>query len=189
MSADKDFLREQCFAKRLGVSVEQRQVASQSIAGYLTQLPEYQSGQSIALFAATPDEIDLALFWDRCRADGKHCFFPRVDGVGMDFYQVKRLTALSRGAFGILEPSAESPRLDPNQCDLIIVPGIAFDRQGGRLGRGKGFYDRYLPLVRGCRVGVCVDDCIVDQVPCEPHDVRMHMVVTESGIVRILGGV
>ncbi|PIR20196.1 MAG: 5-formyltetrahydrofolate cyclo-ligase [Deltaproteobacteria bacterium CG11_big_fil_rev_8_21_14_0_20_47_16] len=185
MSADKVSLRKRYADRRRGVLPEQRQLASQAVADCLTQLPEYQTGHNIALFSATPDEIDLSPFWECCRSDGKQCFFPHVTGQDMAFYQVLQPAELTRGAFGILEPSVKAPRLNPGRCDLIIVPGVAFDRQGGRLGLGKGFYDRYLPQVSGCRVGVCVDECLIDQVPCEPHDVRMHMVVTESGVIRI----
>ena len=90
---------------------------------------------------------------------------------------------LSPGRFGILEPSAEAP-VPSGGWNIIIVPGVAFDRNGGRLGRGRGYYDRFLAQHREVfRAGVCFDEQVIASVPCESHDLRMDALVTPSEIL------
>ena len=90
-----------------------------------------------------------------------------------------RPDALVFGAFGILEPQGERP-CPAGESDLVVCPGVAFTADGRRLGRGRGYYDRYLgdPAFRGFRVGVCYAHQLVDDLPVEPHDVRMDRVIT-----------
>ena len=96
----------------------------------------------------------------------------------MRFYAC-RPDALVFGAFGILEPQGERP-CPAGEIDLVVCPGVAFTADGRRLGRGRGYYDRYLgvPAFRGFRVGVCYAHQLVDDLPVEPHDVRMDRVIT-----------
>ena len=103
---------------------------------------------------------------------------PRVEGDAMRFYAC-RPDALVFGAFGILEPQGERP-CPAGEIDLVVCPGVAFTADGRRLGRGRGYYDRYLgdPAFRGFRVGVCYAHQLVDDLPVEPHDVRMDRVIT-----------
>lgn len=107
---------------------------------------------------------------------------PRVVGEELSLHLVEAGDELHRGAFGIREPAENSPA-SGNSFDLILVPGLAFDRQGGRLGRGRGFYDRFLATATGRRVGVCQDFQIVDSVPCEAHDLTMDFVITPTEII------
>ncbi len=87
------------------------------------------------------------------------------------------------GAFGVMEPRDSAIAADGSPFDLILVPGMAFDRSGGRLGRGKGYYDRYLAAASGFKAGVCFDDQVVGEIPREAHDVPMDALVTPSGII------
>ena len=87
---------------------------------------------------------------------------------------------LAPGAFGIPEPQGEAA--DPASIDLTLVPGAAFDKSGGRLGRGGGYYDRYLPLVRGLTVGLAFECQMLETVPREAHDIGIQRVVTESAV-------
>lgn len=189
MGAGKETLRQQLTMVRQALSPAVRDTGSRRIVDFLTQLPEYPTSQRIGMYAATPGEVDLRLFFDRCRADGKSCFFPRVEGGDMDFYAVLAWSDLVPGTYGILAPRPDSLRLAPGKFDLMVVPGVAFDRHGHRLGRGKGFYDRYLPRVGGYHIGACFDGCVVETLPHEPHDAGVHLLVTESGVLRFQGGV
>ena len=87
---------------------------------------------------------------------------------------------LSHGQFGIREPSGHCIAVPPNRLDLILVPGVAFDSHGRRLGRGKGFYDQLLESVRGTTCGVAFDEQIVESVPVEPHDVHLNCILTPT---------
>ena len=90
---------------------------------------------------------------------------------------------LAPGKFGVLEPASDAPE-SPGNWDLILVPGMAFDRRGGRLGRGRGYYDRFLSIHRDIlRVGICFDEQLVSSVPSEDHDIRMHALITPSAIL------
>ena len=86
---------------------------------------------------------------------------------------------MEQGSFNIMEPTGDSID-DPAILDLIIVPGVAFDRHGNRCGRGKGFYDRFLAKTQATTIAVCFDCQLVDELPVEPHDVPAHYVVSPS---------
>ena len=133
-----------------------------------------------ALFAPLPDEIDISplLRTIDCRV-----VLPRVaDGPNgeaeMEFYDFDP-SGMARGAYGIDEPQGNVP-CPPERIDLMVVPGMAFTRDGVRLGRGKGYYDRYIARegFRARRIGVCFRHQLLPDLPAEPHDRRMDIVVT-----------
>lgn len=91
---------------------------------------------------------------------------------------------LVRHRFGMLEPAADLPVVTPAAVDVVLVPGVAFDRHGRRLGFGGGYYDRFLPTTPAVRVGVAFDECLVDELPCGEHDQRMDWVATPSEMMH-----
>jgi 5-formyltetrahydrofolate cyclo-ligase len=109
---------------------------------------------------------------------------PRVVGrqLVLHPYDPQRLV---RHRFGMLEPAADLPTIAPDTLDLVLVPGVAFDRQGGRMGFGGGFYDGFLLTTGALRVGITFDDCLMDAVPCDEHDQRMDWVVTPRQTLRV----
>lgn len=126
----------------------------------------------IALFAPLPDEPDIFPLIEELH---KMCtvVLPRICGDEMDFYTYSP-TAMRSGSYGISEPQGDTP-VAANEIDVIIVPGVAFTRQGYRLGRGKGYYDRYMSQkgFRAYKIGVCYLQQIVETLPVETHDIRM----------------
>ena len=155
----------------------QRLRASAAIFSAVERLPEFRAARTVAVFAALPDEPatdEVLARW----ASTRRVVLPRVGGDAMRFYAC-RPDALVFGAFGILEPQGERP-CPAGEIDLVVCPGVAFTADGRRLGRGRGYYDRYLgdPAFRGFRVGVCYAHQLVDDLPVEPHDVRMDRVIT-----------
>lgn len=155
----------------------QRLRASVAIFSAVERLPEFRAARTVAVFAALPDEPatdEVLARW----ASTRRVVLPRVEGDAMRFYAC-RPDALVFGAFGILEPQGERP-CPAGEIDLVVCPGVAFTADGRRLGRGRGYYDRYLgdPAFRGFRVGVCYAHQLVDDLPVEPHDVRMDRVIT-----------
>ena len=155
----------------------QRLRASAAIFSAVERLPEFRAARTVAVFAALPDEPatdEVLARW----ASTRRVVLPRVEGDAMRFYAC-RPDALVFGAFGILEPQGERP-CPAGEIDLVVCPGVAFTADGRRLGRGRGYYDRYLgdPAFRGFRVGVCYAHQLVDDLPVEPHDVRMERVIT-----------
>jgi 5-formyltetrahydrofolate cyclo-ligase len=91
---------------------------------------------------------------------------------------------LVRHRFGMLEPAADLPVVDPAEIDAALVPGVAFDRRGGRLGFGGGYYDRFLPTTPALRVGIAFDQCLVNELPRGEHDQRMDWIATPSEMVH-----
>ena len=150
---------------------------SRKIAAQLHNWHRWMDARTIAGFSALPGEPDPLDPWPL----GKRIALPRVQGTDLTFHPVTHREELVTGDFGILEPPETSPCAGRN-FDIILVPGLAFDFAGGRLGRGKGFYDRFLANARGLRVGVCFEDQIVDPVPKESHDARMDFVITSTAI-------
>ena len=165
--------------RRLNRALDSRQRlrASAAIFSAVERLPEFRAARTVAVFAALPDEPatdEVLARW----ASTRRVVLPRVEGDAMRFYAC-RPDALVFGAFGILEPQGERP-CPAGEIDLVVCPGVAFTADGRRLGRGRGYYDRYLgdPAFRGFRVGVCYAHQLVDDMPVEPHDVRMDRVIT-----------
>ena len=91
---------------------------------------------------------------------------------------------LVRHRFGMLEPDAALPEIAPEELDVVLVPGVAFDRQGARLGYGGGYYDRFLPTIPALRVGITSDTCVADELPCGDRDQRMDWLATPTEIIR-----
>ena len=140
--------------------------------------------RSIALFMSRPDEPDTSALVDVILGEGRRLLLPRVSGEVMDFYAVTDPSRLLPGAFGLPEPDAlHCHPVPPSEMDLMLVPGLAFDRQGTRLGRGKGYYDRFMscPGFQARSIGVFFSFQEVQKIPTEPHDRKLDTVVTEDG--------
>ena len=130
----------------------------------------------VALFAPLGDEPQIWPLVEQL-AERMPVALPRVEGEAMNFYGYDR-NAMAKGAFGINEPQQGLP-VSPTEIDAIVVPGVAFTRSGVRMGRGKGFYDKYLSQegFTALKVGVCYSEQVVDGIPAEPHDVAMDVVI------------
>ena len=174
---DKRALRRAVRGEIAKLSPEERNSFSALIFDRIEHLPEVAEASVIALFASLPDEPQTAEFIERLSLS-KRVVLPRIEGDEMEFYNISE--GLCEGAFGIMEPIATTP-IAPSAIDVMIVPGVAFTHEGARLGRGKGFYDKYLSHkdFRAYTIGVCYPCQIVDNIPTEKHDKTLDRV--ESG--------
>ena len=126
------------------------------------------------------DEVNIAPLF---QTPGKTFYIPAFDEA-TGIYRMARLTAeLKKGRFGIPEPAVPVFAAG-DELDLIVVPGVAFDRAGRRIGRGGGFYDRLLPQYRAVRAGICFDLQCLKTIPAEEHDIQMNLVATETKILK-----
>lgn len=161
-----------------------RSAKSAAISAAVAAHPAFQPANDIALFSGLPSEPGLEPLWEH-RAGG-FCF-PRIVEERIEFFRVDSPDELSPAAWNaaIREPQAAGSLVPPAAIELIIVPGLAFTRRGLRLGRGGGFYDRYLARLDGkcVKLGVCFDVQLLETLPVEPHDQRVDAVVTESGMM------
>lgn len=134
-----------------------------------------------------PDEADVWPLLEEVVAGGKTAALPRFDSDSNDYIacRVQHLQSeVGPGQFGIREPKAPCPEIPLERLGLILVPGLAFDLHGGRLGRGRGYYDRLLPEIRGIKCGVAFDEQIVEAVPMGKLDVRMDFILTPTRCLR-----
>jgi 5-formyltetrahydrofolate cyclo-ligase len=125
--------------------------------------------------------------FEEARRRGVAAVYPKVENGGnLSFRKIDRLDQMKPGAWEIFEPPPTSPVLPLSEADLVIVPGVAFDRRGRRLGQGGGYYDKILNQMRptAVRMGIAYELQVVDEIPHEPHDEMMDCLATESGILR-----
>jgi len=148
---------------------------------------QLQSARTILFFAPLPDELDVWPLLEKFLAAGKICALPGFDPAAQN-YSARRVvnlaTDIAVGKFGVREPVSSCADIPPEQFDLILVPGVAFDWNGNRLGRGRGFYDRLLAKTSGLKCGVGHDFQLIGKVPAEPHDAKVNFIVTPTRCVR-----
>ncbi len=178
----KSALRESCRLALKAMTLEQHREGSEQICKLLAASDLWRSARTVMMFAPISGEPDLKPLAQDILKRGRLCL-PRVDWFQkrMAAAQVTDLVqSLILRRNNILEPKPECPEVPPDQIDLILVPGLGFDRKGVRLGRGGGFYDRYLaqPEVRAARCGVLFDCQLVESVPAEPHDIHVGWLAT-----------
>lgn len=180
-------LRRRLRLARRALSEGYRREAEARACQRLHELARARHARVVAVYAAHRSEADPRRFAERWLASGGVVVWPRVvDGASgaLVFHQLPGPAALRLGYRGIEEPPASAPEVSPTALDLVVVPGLAFDRLGHRLGQGGGFYDRLLasPALRATTVGLAFGCQILAQVPCEAHDQRVAYVVTELGV-------
>lgn len=170
------------------MSSAQRAAASKQIAAHLADYIQLHHTHTVAAFAATPTEVDLSPWIHRHLDGGGTVVLPRVGTRGhMEFYQFDTDTQLQSNRFGIAEPVPGSTHIEPAQIDAVLVPLVAFDELGHRLGMGGGYYDRYLPRLNAGTplVGVAFACQQHDTpLPREAWDVPLHAVVTERCVLE-----
>jgi 5-formyltetrahydrofolate cyclo-ligase len=163
---------------------EERGRLSRAVAERLFALPDAVSAGTVLLFYSFGTEVATGPMADRWWDRGTRILLPYVDGEGMEAAEVRRGDQLVRAPYGAREPVRREP-VDPHQVDLVVTPGLAFDRRGHRLGYGGGYYDRYLARLRpdAVRIGIGFAVQVMDRLPAGPSDQRVHLVVTEAEVV------
>lgn len=164
---------------------------SEQLALQLQALREYQAARVVMFYVSARSEVRTRSAIKTAIASGKTVVTPQCVGDELVPWQIDSLDDLVIGAFGIPEvvphlQSESGRKIEPATIDMLIVPGVAFDRRGHRLGSGRGYYDRFIPRLRGnaTLVGLAFDCQIVDEVPTAAHDVPMHIVITPTQIIR-----
>ena len=172
---DKSLLRKEVRGRISRLSPTEKQAGSSSVCEALRKHISASGARVVALFAPLPDEPQI---WPLVEELSSRMLvvLPRIESEVMRFYPYSGVVL--PGAYGIMEPSANDA-VASCDIDLIVVPGVAFTENGARMGRGKGFYDRYLSLedFRGVKIGVCYRVQVVDAIPLEEHDVKMDRVI------------
>lgn len=178
---NKDDIRRRVKARKSLLTEMERISSASDVFSRLEQLAAFAMSDHILIYNSLPDELSTREFIDRWK-DKKKFYLPRVNGVDLDILPFDR-QRMHIGAFRIEEPSGNDIS-DPRSIEMVIVPAVAYDRNGNRIGRGKGYYDRLLGRTKAIRIGVAYDFQIVDEFEVEPHDIPVDIVITESSIYR-----
>ena len=173
MTAFKSEVRKTCLEKV-------RKITDRSKRSFLMKeelssvLEKYQH---IGLFTSLDHEIDTIPLIESLLKDGKDIYLPKVEGSIIEFYKVDSLDELeiSKDKYQIREPR-KSEKIDPSILEIIICPGVAFSKNGDRLGHGKGYYDKYLSRCSAYKIGVCYKEQLLDDIPVTPLDIKMDHV-------------
>ncbi len=183
ITAEKDRLRRWALGWLSGLSPQARREGDVVLFRRFLALPQVADARTILLYHGMNTEPDtvrlLPPLWER---DKRVCLPRCLPGNQMEARLVQRNSRLIRHPYGMLEPGPDCPAVPPEGIDLVLVPGLAFDRSGGRLGRGGGYYDRWLAGFSGFTAALCRDGLLLDSIPRLPHDVGVALVVTESGL-------
>lgn len=189
-SPSKSDLRPTIKSTLESISPSSRNTLSNQLTTHLLQSNLYASATTILAYAALPTELNLDPFITCALAENKRICIPTIDwsSKSMQPALIQNLdTDLEIGRYGVRTPLAMCPLVEPNEIDLILIPGLAFDRDLNRLGRGAGFYDRMIDRLSSPRpplVGICFDSQILLTVPTEPHDHPMDRVITNTGFLE-----
>ena len=183
ITAEKARLRRQALDWLAALSPPERIAGDESLFRRFLALPQIESVRTVLLYHGMDTEPDtvrlLPPLWDI----GKQVCLPRcLPGNQMEARLVQRDSTLVRHPYGMLEPGPDCPLIPPDQIDLVLVPGLACDRSGGRLGRGGGYYDRWLAGFSGITAALCRDGLLMEAIPRLPHDLGVNLVVTETGL-------
>jgi len=184
VAAAKRRLRREISARRQ-VPPAVAEAAGRAVADLLLAEPRVRAASRVALYAALPDELPTRLLFERLGELGIECLLPRIPAESIEFARVERWEDLRRGLFDVLEPAEDLPALALGGGDVVIVPGVAFDACGNRLGRGKGYYDRALSGARDSQpllIGAGYELQIVPSVPHDSRDWPMDAIVTEASL-------
>lgn len=184
----KTELRSEIRAKLEKFSAEKRRSDSKMLCTKLKGQSFFQSPATVLFFAPLPTEVDLWPLLEESFAAGKIIALTRFDPAGQS-YVARRVRDLQSeivsGQFSIREPRENCTAISSREIDLVLVPGVAFDLHGRRLGRGKGFYDRLLAEICGVKCGIAFDEQIAGEIPVELHDVRMDFILTPTRCAEI----
>lgn len=185
LDARKETIRRLALGRRSGMSPVERAARGAAVTERLLALPEVEEADPVLAFVSISSEVPTGMLLEAILHAGKTLLLPFVADDGMlRAARVSSLDQLTPGFRGIPEPRARMP-VDAAAAAVIVVPGVAFDAEGGRLGYGGGFYDVFLSAApERLRIGICFDFQLVERVPVAAHDQRVDLVVTDERVVR-----
>lgn len=185
---DKRQLRQHIKNQRRNLPADRRLRANEATATTLIQTSVFQKAQHLGLYLAVQGEIDCKAIITAAWSAGKTCYLPKLaPDLTLEFHQYEEQQDLVVNQFGIPEPTNKAPLLTAAKIDLVVLPLVAVDRKGTRLGMGAGYYDRTFAFLQKQQrpsspilVGLCYDFQLVDAIAAAAHDVPVDMIITEN---------
>jgi 5-formyltetrahydrofolate cyclo-ligase len=181
ISTEKKEIRRKIRELKKQLTEFQKQLEANTVFDKIESLPEFKAAKSILLYWSTPDELPTHKIIKKW-IDNKQIVLPTVHGDDLVLKSYCSNGALKQGALGIWEPDSQEDYTE--NIDLVIVPGVAFDQTKNRLGRGKGYYDRYFMNNNSTKIGVAFDCQFLSEVPSSELDVKMDKVITASNSIE-----
>ncbi len=178
---EKNEIRRSIKAQKKLLTDSQRRQAAERVFEMLEHSAAFILSDHILLYHSLPDELSTIAFIEKWQAQ-KHIYLPRVNGDDLDILPYDK-SQLAHGSFNIEEPMGDDT-VDISKIEMIVVPGVAFDCNGNRVGRGKGYYDRLLEQTHATTIGVGYGFQLVNNIPAEPHDIAVDYVITEKGFIK-----
>ena len=189
---EKKILRKEILTKRKNIDIVEKEKMDRKICDKFYESKYYRDAKNIFIYISYDSEINTKEIINKALIDNKKIYVPRTEFKTrlMDAVEIISLDNLIESEYGILEPSIEEPHIEPNELDLIVVPGVAFDRNGGRIGYGAGFYDRYFKKINKDNIkkiqklALAYDFQILEKVPMNEQDVPVNYIITEKEFIH-----
>jgi len=183
----KEVIRKTISHKRKILTDEKVNELSEKINYNLLQFKEYQNVTNIMFYTSKDNEVNLSTTIIQAIKEGKNVILPRVNPV-TDNLQLHIISDLDNdfelGYAGIYEPKSHLTKFDKQNLDLILVPGIAFDTKGNRIGYGKGHFDKFLQNIKVPKIAVAYNFQLVKEISAEDHDIKMDYIITEDKVIK-----
>lgn len=189
---EKKALRKEILTKRKNIDTAEKEEMDKKILDRFFESKYYKEAKKIFIYISYDSEIDTIKIIDKAFKDGKKIYVPRTEFESrlMDAVEITSFDNLIKSSYGILEPSINTPYINPNELDLIVVPGVAFDKKGGRMGYGAGFYDRYFKKINKnniekiTKLALAYDFQVLEEVPMSAQDVPVDYIITEKEFIN-----
>lgn len=178
---EKSKIRKEISLLKNGCSSDELINRSKEVLSVLELTGVFQEAKNIFIYNNLEDEVQTFEFIQKWSSE-KNFYLPVVDNDELVFRAYTSTSAFRQSSFGIMEPVGED-FTDFKKVDLAIIPGVAFDRFMNRLGRGKGYYDRFLPKLKAPKLGICFDFQLLDKIPSEINDIKMDYIVSENELI------
>lgn len=174
----KKEIRQMMRSMKMSVSKQEKRTAACSVFDSLMALDVWNKAKRILLYHSLPDELPTVYHINNIQ--DKEIFLPRVNGDELDVVAYSECD-LQTGSYNISEPNGKA--VTPDTIDVMVIPGMAFDTDLNRLGRGKGFYDRLLSSTHAIKIGICYDFQLIKHIPTDQHDIKMDIIITPNRII------
>lgn len=181
INSEKIALRKRIAETKRKYTSEELLEMSREVLSVLEIIGKFSDARKICIYNSMKGEVETRFFVDKWIHE-KEFYFPVVDGQDIVLRKVQEDTVYAKSPIGVYEPVGENFD-DYGKLDLIIVPGVAFDRRCNRLGRGKGYYDRFLSKVNAPKIGICFDFQLFNTIPAVDRDIKMDMIVSENDLI------
>lgn len=185
---DKKQLRKMLSEKRKDIPKEEKLIYDKEISRKIINSDYFKNANQVLVFASTESEFDTRFIIERCRLQYKRVFYPLcIDNEGnMKFLKADSVGDLKIGMYDIPEPKPTCKEYKPAENDIIIVPCLSVDKNGYRIGYGKGYYDRFLKDFSGVSICPCYEELLTDELPTDEYDIKINVLVTQQSTKEVI---